>query len=444
MAMKDWSTTAADNDTAGSISWAEGMAPSTVNNSARQLMADVRSWVDDGGWHNWGHTTAYGSATTFTIASTDVTSIYTVGRRVRAVGSSTGTIYGRISASAFATNTTVTVVWDSGSLSNETLAISVSYIDITGDPIPAGAIEAASATLAGVSELATTTETLTGTDAARAVTPDALAALWEKGSDAASATVVSLGEGGFFHVTGTTTITDIDFGTDKSGRAAVLVFDGALTLTHNSTTLILPGGASITTATGDCCLVVSENGTDNVRVPWYQKASGRAVIETSYTPEWTYTAQTATTSGTTVELTTAIPDTALEIEVIISGVSMASASAYCSVQLGDAGGYETTNYLGVAHSFSGAAVGSTAAITSGIPLGSSSWDNGNTHSGVLRLFRWDDAEHQWHASGSVADSTATYQTLTSGLKTTSQALTSIRLASSSGNFDAGEARVRYR
>lgn len=39
--IKSWSTTPASNATVGSINWAEGQAPSTVNDSARQTMADV-------------------------------------------------------------------------------------------------------------------------------------------------------------------------------------------------------------------------------------------------------------------------------------------------------------------------------------------------------------------------------------------------------------------
>jgi hypothetical protein len=138
------------------------------------------------------------------------------------------------------------------------------------------AADAASDTVDGIVELATTTEVLTGTDATRAVTPDSLAALWEKGANVASAATLSLGEGGYFHVTGTTTITDIDFATPKDGRDAILEFDGVLTLTHNATTLKLPGGASITTAAGDTCRVV-QDATDNVRVAWYQRAAGGAI-----------------------------------------------------------------------------------------------------------------------------------------------------------------------
>jgi hypothetical protein len=118
---------------------------------------------------------------------------------------------------------------------------------------------------------ASTTEALTGTDSAKSVTPDALAALWEKGSAVASAATVSLGEGGFFHITGTTTITDIDFATAKDGRMAWLEFDDALTITHNATTLDLPGDADITTVAGDRMLVVQDS-TDNVHVLAYQRA----------------------------------------------------------------------------------------------------------------------------------------------------------------------------
>lgn len=129
----------------------------------------------------------------------------------------------------------------------------------------------------GSGSSASTTEVLTGTDSSKSVTPDALAALWEKGSDVASASTVSLGEGGYFHITGTTTITDIDFATAKDGRAAWVVFDGALTLTHNATTLKLPGGANITTAAGDRALFV-QDASDNVICLCYVKADGSPIV----------------------------------------------------------------------------------------------------------------------------------------------------------------------
>ena len=132
MAMKNWSTTAGSNATVDSINWAENQLPSTVNNSARELMVDVRTFVDDGGWHNWGDTCVYVAGTQFKIAGSNVTARYAVGRRVRIVASTPGTIYGVITVSAFSTDTTLTVSFDSGSLSSETLAVSLSMLDQYG------------------------------------------------------------------------------------------------------------------------------------------------------------------------------------------------------------------------------------------------------------------------------------------------------------------------
>lgn len=129
---------------------------------------------------------------------------------------------------------------------------------------------------------ASTTEVLTGTDTAKTVTCDALAALWEEGSDVASAGTISLGEGGFFDITGTTTITDIDFATTKAGRWAWCRFTGALTLTHNATTLILPTSANIVTAADDTALFVSEGG-DNVRCYVYFRKTGASLSSASGT-----------------------------------------------------------------------------------------------------------------------------------------------------------------
>lgn len=77
-------------------------------------------------------------------------------------------------------------------------------------------------------------------------------------------------------ITGTTTITS--FGSNYAGPR-FLTFAGALTLTHNATSLILPGGANITTAAGDACIAVPNLATPTGwRVVNYQKANGGAVL----------------------------------------------------------------------------------------------------------------------------------------------------------------------
>jgi len=101
--------------------------------------------------------------------------------------------------------------------------------------------------------------------------------LSHKGADIASATTTDLGavEGLAHDITGTTTITG--FGTVRAGIWKIIKFEGALTLTHNATSLILPGGANITTADGDVALVISE-GSGNWRCLSYQKASAAPLL----------------------------------------------------------------------------------------------------------------------------------------------------------------------
>jgi hypothetical protein len=100
--------------------------------------------------------------------------------------------------------------------------------------------------------------------------------LGHKGGDIASGATVDLATATGFAVdiTGTTTITAL--GTVSAGRSFLLQFDDALTFTHNGTSLIIPGGANITTAAGDMCMVISL-GSGNWQVPWYVRADGRTV-----------------------------------------------------------------------------------------------------------------------------------------------------------------------
>jgi hypothetical protein len=97
-------------------------------------------------------------------------------------------------------------------------------------------------------------------------------------SDVASASTVDLAATTSRRVviTGTTTITS--FGTPAtSGDWRWLRFTGALTLTHNTTTLHLPGQANITTAAEDRALFVSRGGSG-----WecyaYVRASGKPIV----------------------------------------------------------------------------------------------------------------------------------------------------------------------
>ena len=78
-----------------------------------------------------------------------------------------------------------------------------------------------------------------------------------KGADIASAATTDIGAatGNYVDVTGTTTITAL--GTVQAGSMRIVRFTGALTLTHNATSLILPGAVNITTVAGDTAQFIS-------------------------------------------------------------------------------------------------------------------------------------------------------------------------------------------
>jgi hypothetical protein len=93
----------------------------------------------------------------------------------------------------------------------------------------------------------------------------------------ASATTTAIGgtTSNNVYITGTTTITG--FGTIAAGITRRVRFADALTLTHNGTSLILPGSANITTAANDTADFVSL-GSGNWLCTNYKKASGAAIV----------------------------------------------------------------------------------------------------------------------------------------------------------------------
>ena len=166
--IKDYSTTQASNTSLNGISVAEGMLPSNLNNAIRALMKNTRDWFNDAQWIEYGdgsgaYTAAYASATSFTIAGVDVTSIYHANRRIKLTATTPGTIYGTISSSSFSTDTTVNVTWDSGSLSNESIdnvyigAISQTNTSIPGSVIGSTQLTDGSVTTAKLADTSVTT-----------------------------------------------------------------------------------------------------------------------------------------------------------------------------------------------------------------------------------------------------------------------------------------------
>lgn len=102
-------------------------------------------------------------------------------------------------------------------------------------------------------------------------------------TDVASATTTNIGAAtsNNVRITGTTTITS--FGTADAGITRSVRFAAALTLTHNGTSLILPGGQNITTVADDTAEFLSL-GSGNwvcLSYKYARKAAKRVTSEAS-------------------------------------------------------------------------------------------------------------------------------------------------------------------
>lgn len=100
-------------------------------------------------------------------------------------------------------------------------------------------------------------------------------------------------------ISGTTTITSL--GTIASGAKRELVFLGALTLTHNGTSLILPGAANIVTVAGDSAVFVSL-GSGNWKCLDYRRVSGAALVAVPNPVLAGYSETLETMAGTAIDV----------------------------------------------------------------------------------------------------------------------------------------------
>ena len=121
MGIENYRTNPANNGTVlATGTLIEGMSPSQVNDSVRQICSDLRTFYNDPFFVEYGigdGATTYTrvNGTQFTIPA-NVIDAYHVGRRAKLVDGTSTTLYGTITASIFSSpNTTITVSWDGGS-----------------------------------------------------------------------------------------------------------------------------------------------------------------------------------------------------------------------------------------------------------------------------------------------------------------------------------------
>ena len=175
----------------------------------------------------------------------------------------------------------------------------------------------------------------------------------------------------------------------------------------------------------------SLSGNSNLNIPTEQ-----AVKTYVDAQGWTYTNITATTSGTAITLTSSIPSTAEDIEVIFNGVSTSSNGQPPILRLGDAGGIEPTGYSGVVEG---------ASVTDGFyTVKTTGWAATDLFTGRMRIIRTHPSVNTWVAES--RGNNGSSNNLYSGVKTTSQVLTTVQLTTPGGaaTFDAGSITVRYK
>jgi hypothetical protein len=249
-----------------------------------------------------------------------------------------------------------------------------------------------------------------------------------KGDDIASGTTLTLGkDGNQFDVTGTTTITSI--ATQGIGSIVTLHFDGALTFTHHSTNLILPGAANITTAAGDIA-VMYEYASADWRCVSYTKASGVAVVVAA-AGGFTLGTEQATASGTSITFS-GIPSGTTMIVIMFEEFSF-STGVGLDITIGDAGGLETAGYISCASNANGLDYTSTSAFDTGFDDGAGKSD------GHVILTLKDSSNFTWVASYDFGSTNNSW--LGGGVKSLSAELTQLSL--SGGTFDFGSVNIMY-
>lgn len=284
-------------------------------------------------------------------------------------------------------------------------------------------------------------------------------------TDVASAATCDIGavNSAFIRITGTTTITS--FGTNYRGPRFVR-FAGVLQLTHNASTLILPGGVNITTAAGDCAIfrpigspasgwalvalqrasgLAAQSGANSDITSLGALASVPTVVTTAINTatadkvKFAASVTVATTSGISHDFNS-IATWAQRITVVFDLVST-NGSDQVAIQLGTAASFSTTGYQG-SSAYIGPSLGSSLASnigTGGFAInltGSSS-----TRTGKITIDRV--AGNVWQCSGMIGDTSSGNLIFVAGRKSLSDVLTRIRLTTVSGIdvFDGGQVTV---
>ena len=265
-------------------------------------------------------------------------------------------------------------------------------------------------------------------------------AVGSQGSAVASAATTAIGAPGtalYTKITGTSAINS--FGTVAAGTLRILEFEGALTLTHNATSLILPGAANITTRAGDVALFISE-GSGNWRCLAFTESAGRSGMDL-------LAVQTASSNAQIDFVLTSYASSYRAYKLVLTGVVLATDNQSLTMEFSTNGGSAfDTGASDYAYVFTSASEAGTSAVNA---------DNANSNialltggsniaaraiSGDVTIFNSSNAAEHTKAQYDMTYVSAAGNTIRingAGRRLIAQDTDAIRLRAGSGNIASG-------
>jgi len=182
------------------------------------------------------------------------------------------------------------------------------------------------------------------------------------------------------------------------------------------------------------------SGTITVSAPAVAGSNTQTLVATTGTLAPVVSGTTITLTNQTAPDFTSIPSWVKRITLMFNGVSPNSTGTLL-VQLGDAGGYETSGYGSSMSYLLNATVASTTNVSTGFLAGTFG-SAGAAYNGIMTIATL--GSNVWVMSVNLNDSASTRTFFGSGAKTLSDTLTSVRLyIDGTQQFDAGTINILY-
>lgn len=149
-----WSTTPGSNNATPPDGWPEGQAPSTLNDCAREMMAQLRTLYQDSQFVDQDLSPSFVNVTTFTVPGDQTSAIHS-GRRLKVFDAST--MFATVTTASFTAVTTIQIATDSGSnLTNSLSSFAIGILSRLNTGMPQGlSLSAAAVNVSGAVSVGT-------------------------------------------------------------------------------------------------------------------------------------------------------------------------------------------------------------------------------------------------------------------------------------------------